>query len=350
MNDNDISGRILTAMETLGSDWVHLCLPAEFDPRRRCFTRAASARPVTFKELENTNIVTLESPYGAQRRQLACRYTLEDFQDPRTEDMSLLNPLRFGRKEIDEIKNGPDGIGEWRFSGQYNQDPVPREGAMFPRESFMRYTKPPIDDRNRLVVDEWLMSWDMAFKELSDNDFVVGTVWVRKGIDYYLVDVSRGRRSVSKTCAAVIDLSNKWPMAVRKLVEDKANGPAVIDLLKDRVPGLEPVEPLGGKLARANAVEPIVASRHVWIPDHTNKNGCWWPDGKPGKDGKHGFVQMDTTWVENYLKEMERFPKATFDDQVDSTTQAINWWIPRVKLSFAKPVSIGMSPSMWAVQ
>lgn len=69
----------------------------------------------------------------------------------------------------------------------------------------------------------------------------------RKGADRYLVDQVRGRMTFTETLNAMRDLSAKWPQTSRKLVEDKANGTAVIDVLKREIPGIVPVEPFGGQ-------------------------------------------------------------------------------------------------------
>lgn len=57
--------------------------------------------------------------------------------------------------------------------------------------------------------------------------------------------------SFTETLDAMRGLSSKWPQTTRKLVEDKANGTAVIDVLKKEIPGIIPVEPFGGKVVRA---------------------------------------------------------------------------------------------------
>jgi hypothetical protein len=37
------------------------------------------------------------------------------------------------------------------------------------------------------------------------------------------------------------------------------------------------------------------------------------------------FLLEGASWVEPYLDEMSCFPAAPYDDQVDSTTMALNW-------------------------
>jgi phage terminase large subunit-like protein len=64
----------------------------------------------------------------------------------------------------------------------------------------------------------------------------------------------------------MVTLSARWPQAVLKLVEDKANGPAVISALSRRLPGLVPEEPHGSKESRTSAVAPFLEAGNVLAP------------------------------------------------------------------------------------
>lgn len=103
------------------------------------------------------------------------------------------------------------------------------------------------------------------------------------------------------TKEAVRELSERWPKAGAKLVEDKANGPAVIQELKHDVAGLIEVQPDGGKIARAHAASPMVESGNIYLPH---------PSIAP--------------WVEDLIEETAAFPNGRYDDQVDALTQALN--------------------------
>ena len=102
------------------------------------------------------------------------------------------------------------------------------------------------------------------------------------------------------TLQAVVRISERWPNAQAKLIEDKANGPAVIQLLKSKITGLIAVNPEGGKEARANAITPQVESGNVYLPD---------PQTHP--------------WVLDLIEECASFPNGAHDDQVDAMTQAL---------------------------
>ena len=90
-------------------------------------------------------------------------------------------------------------------------------------------------------------------------------------------------------------------MVTRKLVEDKANGPAVIDTLRTRISGIVPVKPDGSKTARAYAVTPLFEAGNVFLP---------LPDIHP--------------WAKELTRELLQFPSVAHDDQVDALTQALN--------------------------
>jgi predicted phage terminase large subunit-like protein len=103
-----------------------------------------------------------------------------------------------------------------------------------------------------------------------------------------------------------------WPGVRDKLVEDKANGSAVIEALKREIAGIIEVNPEGGKIARANSVTYLFKAGNVFFP----------PDDY-------------APWVPGFVAEVLGFPKSKHDDQVDSLTQALGY------------LSANMS-SMWA--
>ena len=104
------------------------------------------------------------------------------------------------------------------------------------------------------LFDTMVQSWDMTFKDKVTSDYVVGQVWGAKDADRFLLDQTRARLDLPGTREAVRSLSARWPKATAKLVEDKANGPAVIQELRHQLEGLIEVTPEGGKIARARCV------------------------------------------------------------------------------------------------
>lgn len=302
LHERDLSGHVLEQ-----GGYVHLCLPMEHSPAHPYAWRGDRVHPAAVDRI----------------RASGRRPELVD-GDPRTLELELLHPDRLGPAEVAQLKRA---LGSTKAAGQLQQLPAPAEGRLFLR-SWWRYyvTKEWADvhgcpDRavvlNVAELDDVLESWDCAFKDeqaaRGDPDYVVGQVWGVKGSYKYLLDQRRGKWSFTDTLKQVVELSARWPRAYLKLIEDKANGPAIINTLRGKVPGILGVEPEGGKFARAEAVAPMVEAGDVFLPH---------PATCP--------------WVDEYVHELATFPNAANDDQVDATTQALN----RLKGGSTKP-SVG---------
>jgi hypothetical protein len=137
-------------------------------------------------------------------------------------------------------------LGTWDFAAQHQQEPLPESGGIFLRSWFKRYTKATLPP----VYAEHLQSWDFTFKKKEDTDFVVGQVWSRLGADCYLRFERRGRMGFSESKRAVRDTTKAWPAATLKLIEDKANGPAIIEELRTDIDGIVAVQNNDDVLAR----------------------------------------------------------------------------------------------------
>ncbi len=220
----------------------------------------------------------------------------------------LLHPARY---DAAWYKSQLPILGSWGIAGQLQQDPVPVGGGIFKRAWWHMYGGPcPRPACNGVVhgvpsrFDDVVQSWDCAFKETDGSDFVAGQVWGRSKADFFLLDRVNDRMDFPATVIAVEALAAKsrqrWPEGMAVLVEDKANGPAVISTLQHRVPGLIPVEPGGGKVPRAHAISPLVEAGNCYVPH---------PQIAP--------------WIHDYLEQMASFPKGAHDDDVDATSQAV---------------------------
>lgn len=183
----------------------------------------------------------------------------------------------------------------------YQQSPKALGGNVFKEIGIKYYLPKELPEK----FDKMCASWDCTFKDSDGTDFVVGQVWGKFGANSYLLAQVRARMSFTKTIDNVLALHNEWPRARAILIEDKANGPAVIDTLKSRVPGILPIEPDGSKLARAHAVTSYWEAGNVWLPH---------PDLFP--------------WVKDLVSEITMFDAAPNDDQVDAMTQALRWLYP----------------------
>ena len=113
-----------------------------------------------------------------------------------------------------------------------------------------------------------------------------------------MVVAPRDRLDLPGTLQAVRHLSAQWPDAHLKLVEDKANGPAVVQSLRHQISGFVEVNPQGGKMSRAAAASPQLESGNWYLP--------------------HPFLKQ---WVDGFIAECAAFPAGAHDDQVDAWSQ-----------------------------
>lgn len=188
-------------------------------------------------------------------------------------------------------------VGTRVWSALFQQTPTSNKGNMIKREWFKFYKAVPTE---ALLRGELIQSWDLAFENKDTSDYVVGQAWLKFQANKYLIDEVRDLMSFTETLKAIETFSAKHPKAHVKLVENKANGPAVIDTLKDKIAGIIGVEKNDSKVACVAACEPDFEAGNVWVPD---------PSIAP--------------WVHDYIAELTGFPTAPKDDRVDATTQAL---------------------------
>lgn len=277
LNVDDLSGYIIEHEMDLG--WEHLVLPMRFDPALR-------------------------------------KTTSLGFVDPRTTKGELLSPQRLSEKTVSEMEKR---LGSYHVSAQLQQNPVPREGVIFKRSDWRFYHATP--SQMAKSMDEIIWSWDCAFKGTLGSDNVAGLCIGRKGADKFLLARVSEQMTFSKTLGQVLacrELPSFSGRTVAVLVEDKANGPAVIDTLKDRVPALIAIPPQGGKVARANAVQPQHEAGNFYLPS-PELPGC--------------------EWVEGLLDLFGRFTGADGgqDDDVDAWTQGVQWFTTREGIEVDSP-------------
>ena len=203
-------------------------------------------------------------------------------------------PLQAVREPLALLERTRVEMGSFHFAAQYLQDPEPADGNIIKKGWLRRYDSPLPEFRT--VVQ----SYDTASKTSELNDFSVCTTWgVTTDNRYYLLDVFRGRLDHPDLVRAVVAQKNRH-RADRVLIEDKVSGIGIIqDLRAQGISGIIPIEPKGDKAMRLVSVSSMFERGEVLLP-------TWAP------------------WLDEYVKELITFP-GKFDDQVDSTTQALLW-------------------------
>lgn len=281
----DVSGYELKeqADEFKRGEAVHLMLPAEFEPARRCVTMVKGK---------------------------------EFFRDPRKKEGELLCAERFGPRELTRLKTR---LGSYGAAGQLQQRPAPAGGGLFKRSWFPLWPADAPIPKLEFVIQ----SYDTACTDQTRNDPTAFEAW---GIFWHEM---RGCH-----CALLLDCWQEWMMypALRRkaraefktaygpddekvpgrgarradvvLIEDKSSG---ISLRQDLFAAGVPAAPFNpghaDKTARASIASPIAELKLFYLPESKIN---------PGKP---------RDWAEPFLEALEVFPNSDDDHMVDAFTQ-----------------------------
>ncbi len=287
-----------------GGDIEHLLLPSEFDPLRRARTY----------RLVGTN--------GSRRRELL-------WEDPRTEEGELLFPARFPRAVLEAAKL-PNNLGAEGYASQHGQSPVPPGGGMF-KTSDWRFWKrdgygSEVGDAPRPrgayegpavpvpAIEYYVVSVDGTFKKTARGSFVAIHVWGRAGAGRYLLDRVHERMDYDECERSLVGDRSKgqefevggvlgrWPDYRFCVVEDKANGPMLINRLSN-VLGISRV------LAENPGTDSKEQRASVYSLPLQRSGNVYLPDGAP--------------YLDEYIAEHAAFPLGKTNDDVDAQSQGL---------------------------
>ena len=212
--------------------------------------------------------------------------------DPRKEGEALW-PGKYDLERLEIIKRQ---VGTRVWSSLYQQNPTVEGGNIVKEEWFQYYHKLPFDINN--WREAYLVnSWDVSFKK-TGKSYNVGVVIAKHKADFYLIDMWRQRAGIVEVKNAVKKLYEKYPSCKTVLIEGKANGPAIIQLLKKQVSNLVEVNPGTSKDERLEAIAPIIEAGNFYLPYNS-------PISKL------------------VVEEMTSFPNADNDDIVDAISQGL---------------------------
>ncbi len=320
LHEDDVSGVIL-ANEF---DYCHLMIPMEFAPDRY---------PVKGDVVEwDGNEIGWIDPRALDDDGIM----LAPYDLDQREGM-LAWEARFPAEVVAKFKHE---MGPYAFSGQYQQAPSPRKGAIFDRDWWQLY-EPPTESGKFPPMEFVLASLDSAFTEKEENDpsgfvmlgvfrpmvvnqgtgesepgapqVMLMTAW-RKHLRIHGVDVPRKpnetnnqyiRRAMPQwgLCEWVAHSCRRFGGADMLLIEAKASGIDVINEMKrlygDEQWGIEGRQAPKDKVIRALAVQPTFSQQLVWAPA--------------------------TDWADMVQKEMAMFPKGKYKDLTDAMTHAVKW-------------------------
>lgn len=207
------------------------------------------------------------------------------------DDGEALWPMKHTIEQLRDLEKADP----FMYASQYKQNPKPMEGGLIPETDWRRYEEVPMNVLRKIQV------WDCAQKPGITNDYSVCATWIETPIGYYLIDVWRGKLTAPKLQDKCEELyAEHLPDAV--IIEDKSAGSSLIQYLQEstKIP-VVPYMPDVDKVQRALRVTPTIKSGNCHIPKFTE-------------------------WTKAFIEEHERFPYAKHDDQVDTTSMAIDYF------------------------
>jgi predicted phage terminase large subunit-like protein len=220
-------------------------------------------------------------------------------EDIRDGNMALW-PWKYTYAELMKIK-ATIGIYDW--SAMYQQRPQPAGGTIFKRDWMnQKYRELP-------AGVQLIQSWDLPFKKSEASAKCAGIIMARKGAEIFIIDVVNDKMSFTDSVTAIKSLTAKYPKARAKVVEDKANGPAIISYLQKDIPGMIAFNPQGSKEDRALSVAPYFEAGNIYFPEYA-------------------------PWKGDLIDDLLRFPTGVYKDTVDALVQGILYLMdkPRANL------------------
>lgn len=231
--------------------------------------------------------------------------------DPREWEGELAWEARFPDEVVDSMEKIK---GPFAFSGQYQQQPVPRGGGIIPREMWNLWPAPgyeaPEGEKQQFPeVSFVLCCVDSASTEAEENDpsaCVTLGVWHDQHgrPKIIMMDAWAERLKINKLVEKLLETGRKR-ICDRMLIENKANGISVHHemqrLMVDAEFGVELWEPKGhgDKVARLYSAQPTFDRGDVYAPDKK--------------------------WANKVIDEVLQVPKGAHDDLADCVSMGILW-------------------------
>lgn len=184
--------------------------------------------------------------------------------------------------------------GTMAWNALFQGRPTAMEGNIIERDWWDMYEELPEED-----MVQYVMSVDASFKDEEQSDPVAIQIWGKLRHDIYLIDAVDKRLNFPDTILEIRRLRAMYPECKTTLIEDRANGSAIITMLRREMSGVIAVQPNGSKMARVQAVLGAIESGNVHLPK--NKR-----------------------FTAEFIEECSTFPNGIHDDQVDAMSQALN--------------------------
>lgn len=300
LHAKDVSGEILA--NQMG--YEHLMLPMEFEYERCCYT---SVYPTWWKNYTGEDPEPIEARYDSETQSW---YGLDDevpkdrkefveaqpvqevyCQDPREEEGDLIHETRFDREVVLRDKRA---MGTYAVAGQNQQRPSAREGGILKSQWFNWYrpSQLPVITHRIIIGDT-----GMEAKETNDPSCFICFGYTASG-QCYLLDLVKDRVEAPGLKRMLERFYQKQLMArgvgrIRSVkVENKASGIGLRQTLSKEGMPIVGIPRSTDKVSRAKDIAAYIEAGLVYLPE-------------------------DAPWVSEFTTEVDGFPAAKHDDQVD---------------------------------
>lgn len=210
------------------------------------------------------------------------------------------------------------------YNALFQGEPSDELGNLFRTENWGEYEIDKVWKPERF--DRIYLSIDATFKDNKTNDYVAMKVGgIMQGNDYarYLV---RKHMDLPDTLDKILKIYKMFPEIDVIYIEDKANGPGIISVLRKwrrklgidekDFPSIYPIEPEGGKYSRAQAAAPYQRDGRCFIPCEKDADRFSSPDD-------FEWEEQGISYTNCFKHELGTFPFGANDDLVDAHTQQI---------------------------
>lgn len=236
---------------------------------------------------------------------------------------------RLGEKELDKLRID---LGEYHFSGQYLQEPVPIGGGEFNPLWVQKYQQGGIkpSQMNVVILVDPSGGDEMNKRKKKTSDWsAFMVVGLAPDNNYYLLDAVRDRLNPTERVDTLFMLHKKWnalcgkPPKVGYEKYGMMSDIHYIDEKKKTDAYNFPLVQLGGQMMKEERIRRL-------IPD-MQRNRWYFPATLPYVDNEGRMFDLTKELLES---EMPSFPRARFDDMLDALSRVYE---QELFLVFPKP-------------
>jgi predicted phage terminase large subunit-like protein len=183
-------------------------------------------------------------------------------------------------------------MGLMAFSAQYQQTPVPVGGTYIKSKHLKSYSGVPSESGGQIVL-----SWDVAMREMENNDYSAGVVLLNHGEKFHVLEVLRGRFPFPQLIDKIVEMRKRYPRGAL-VIEDSPISIGLIHALQNRNINVVPFKPAKDKKSRVIDQTDLIEGGSLFIPERAE-------------------------WRDAFIRELLEFPGGHHDDQVDALVQGL---------------------------